>query len=320
MQLENKRVLVTGCAGFIGSHLVDELLDRGNQVLGIDNMSAGKEEFLEDALTHRRFSLVELDLLEDELEEWFRDVEVVCHFAANPDVRVGASDTRVHFDQNIEVTYRVLDASRREGVEALLFPSTSTVYGEPDEIPTPEDYGPLTPISIYGASKLACEGLVSSFCHTFDFDSVIYRFANVVGPRSTHNVIHDFVRKLKEDPHNLEILGAAPGTCKSYVHVKDCIRAMIAAAEGSTERVDVFNIGSIDKTYVKEIADIVVDEMGLDEVYYRWTGGVDGGRGWKGDVKVMLLSTEKLRRLGWGPELSSSEAVRKAARAVLNEN
>ncbi len=318
MNLTDRRIMVTGCAGFIGSHLVDEMLKRNNRVVGVDNMAAGKEEFLESALCHRRFELFEKDLLSDDLDELFRDVEIVFHFAANPDVRVGASDTRVHFDQNIEVTYRVLEAARGEGVEALMFPSTSTVYGEPAEIPTPEDYGPLEPISIYGASKLACEGLISSFCHTFDFDSVIYRFANVVGPRSTHNVIHDFVRKLREDPDRLEILGAPPGTCKSYVHVEDCIDAMITAAEESKGRVNIFNIGSRDKTYVEEIADIVVDEMGLENVDYQWTGGVDGGRGWKGDVKVMLLSIEPLQRLGWSPELSSSEAVRRAVREVLS--
>jgi UDP-glucose 4-epimerase len=204
-------------------------------------------------------------------------------------------------------------------IKVMIFPSTSTVYGEPTIIPTPEDYGPQIPISIYGASKLACEALIASYCHTFDMCSVLYRFANVVGPRSTHNVLHDFVRKLRENPHYLEILGEEPGTRKSYVHVQDCVDAMIVGAEKAREPVEIFNIGSRDQLSVERIADIVVAEMGLEEVDYQWTGGVKGGRGWVGDVKEMLLSVDKLASVGWRPKLNSEQAIHRAVREILGK-
>ena len=229
---------------------------------------------------------------------------------------MGATDTRVHFDQNITVTYRLLEAGRKSGLKDILFPSTSTVYGETDVIPTPEDYGPLLPISVYGASKLACEALIASYCHSFEQNAVLYRFANVVGTRSTHNVLHDFIRKLREDPTSLEILGAEPGTSKSYVHVSDCVQGMIVGAEAAREQVEVFNIGSRDWMTVKDIADIVTEEMGLTPEY-RWTGGVMGGRGWIGDVRKMLLSVDKLTSAGWTPRMGSREAIRRAVQEIL---
>jgi len=316
MRLKGKRIVVTGCAGFIASHLTDKLLALGNEVVGIDNLSAGRVEFLVNAMDEA-FELVEGDLLTMDLDPVLEGADLLCHFAANPDVRVGASDTRTHFDQNIEVTYRLLESCRRNGLERIMFPSTSTVYGETDVIPTPEDHGPMVPISLYGASKLACEALISAYCHTFEMDAVIYRFANVVGSRSTHNVLHDFIRKLGDDPSRLEILGAEPGTCKSYVHVSDCVEGMVIAVESCEERVGIFNIGSEDRTFVKDIADIVVEEMSLSDVEYEWTGGVQGGRGWVGDVKVMLLSVDRLKSLGWAPTMGSSEAIRKAVREIL---
>lgn len=318
MKLMERKIVVTGCAGFIGSHLVDRLLALGNDVLGIDNLSAGKTEFLNNALENPRFELIEGDLLTLDLDDLLKRSEILSHFAANPDVRIGASDTTTHFDQNIKVTFRLLESCRKAGVKEIMFPSTSTVYGETKVIPTPEDHGPMIPISLYGASKLSCEAMISAFCNTFDMRSVIYRFANVVGSRSTHNVLHDFVRKLRDNPLQLEILGAEPGTCKSYVHVVDCVDAMIIAAENSEEGVNIFNIGSKDRTLVKDIADIVVEEMGLKDVAYNWTGGVQGGRGWVGDVRVMLLSVKKLESLGWTPRLGSSEAIRMAVKEILS--
>lgn len=309
--------MVTGCAGFIASHLAEELLARGNIVIGVDNLSAGRREFMTPMMSNPSFSFVEGDLLTMDLDRVMEDVEVLCHLAANPDVRLGAQNTHVHFEQNIEVTYRLLEAGKERGVRDIIFPSTSTVYGETDVIPTPESYGPLVPISIYGASKLACEALISSYCHTFDQNAVIYRFANVVGTRSTHNVLHDFIRKLRQDPGTLEILGAEPGTMKSYVHVKDCVRGMVTGAEAADSQVEIYNIGSRDWMSVKDIADIVVEEMGLTDVKYRWTGGVKGGRGWVGDVKRMLLAVDKLEARGWSPLMNSHEAIRQAVRDIL---
>jgi UDP-glucose 4-epimerase len=317
MRLENRKVLVTGNAGFIGSHLVEELLRKGNQVVGLDNLSAGKRSFMDNVVMDDRFRFIEGDLLTADLAKVLREVDMVCHFAANPDVRLGASNTRVHFEQNIEVTYRLLEECARNDVKDIIFPSTSTVYGEATVIPTPEDYGPQIPISIYGASKLACEALISSYCHTFEMNAVIYRFANVVGPRSTHNVTHDFIRKLREQPNYLEILGRDPGTHKSYVHVSDCIKGMVVGIERAKDQVEIFNIGSKDRASVRRIADIVTQEMGLKEVDYHWSGGVKGGRGWVGDVKQMLLSVEKLERFGWTPRMNSESAIRQAVKEAL---
>lgn len=317
MNLKGRRILVTGCAGFIASHLTEELLRKGNEVVGVDNLSAGRRSFMQEAMQDPSFSFVEGDLMTMDLEPAFRGVDVLCHFAANPDVRIGASNTKVHFEQNIQVTYRLLEECADNDVMDIVFPSTSAVYGEPSAIPTPEEYGPLVPISIYAASKLACEALIASYCHTFDMNSVMYRFANVVGTRSTHNVLHDFIRKLREDPHYLEILGREPGTNKSYVHVRDCVIGMVVGAERAKEQVEIYNIGSHDRVNVLKIADIVVQEMGLQDVDYHWTGGVKGGRGWVGDVREMLLSVDKMAGLGWAPRLNSEQAIRTAVREIL---
>lgn len=319
MRLKGRKLLVTGCAGFIGSHLTDELLRLGNEVVGVDNLSAGRRAFMAGSMEHASFRFVEGDLLTMDLTPLLMGVEAVCHFAANPDVRLGASNTRVHFEQNIEVTYRLLEECAKGEVQDFLFPSTSTVYGETRVIPTPEEYGPLVPISIYGASKLACEALIASYCHTFDMSAVIYRFANVVGTRSTHNVLHDFIRKLREQPNYLEILGAEPGTNKSYVHVSDCVQGMVVGAEKAREQVEIYNIGSLDRLNVQRIADIVVEEMELSDVDYHWTGGVKGGRGWVGDVKEMLLSVDKLSSTGWSPRMGSEQAMRRAVREILGK-
>ncbi len=318
MTVTTKTALVTGAAGFIGSHLVDKLLEKRIRVIGVDNLSAGKEEFLSLAMVNDRFEFHRLDLLEDDLTDILGGVDAVYHLAANPDVRSGSLDTRPHFDQNILATYMLLESCRKANVSKFVFASTSTVYGEVDVMPTPEDYGPLLPISIYGASKLACEAMVSAYSHQYNMRSVIFRFANVVGPRSTHNVLHDFIRKLRENPNQLEILGAEPGTSKSYIHVSDTVSGILTGSEKAENLVEVYNIGSRDWTFVKDIANIVVNKMSLKEVIFNWTGGVNGG-GWVGDVRKMLLSTKKLEKLGWVPELTSSEAVELATMDILSE-
>lgn len=319
MMIEGKKVMVTGAAGFIGSHLVDRLLEMGCSVLGIDNLSSGRMDFLSSALKNRGFKFIKYDILKDKgLEEYMEGVSMVFHLAANPDVRIGAQNSSVHLEQNILGTYLVLEAMKDSGVPAMIFTSTSTVYGEADRVPTPEDYGPLVPISLYGGSKLAAEAMISAYAHTFDMRAVLYRFANVIGPRSTHGVIHDFVEKLRKNPDELEILGSEPGTRKSYVHIDDTIEGIIHGVHASQDRVEIYNIGSEDMTDVKTIADIVSQEMGL-KPEYRWTGGVDGGRGWKGDVKLMHLDISKLKARGWEPKMNSSEAVRATVREMLSE-
>ena len=311
------KILVTGGAGFIGSHLIDELIDIGYEINCIDNFSSGKKEYIQHHLGEKNFRLIEGDILKINIKNVINDCDVVFHLAANPDVKLGATNTKVHFEQNILATYRILEGMRKKGIKKIAFTSTSTVYGEAVEIPTPEDYGPLIPISLYGASKLSCEALISSYCHTFDMEGVIYRFANVVGPRSTHGVIYDFVNKLRKNPDELEILGDGKQK-KSYMHISDCINAMIYGFENKEERVEIFNIGSKDWIDVKKIADIVSQEMGL-KPKYQFTGGVDGGRGWKGDVKTMLLSIKEIEELGWKPKYGSREAIQMTARSLIGE-
>src|SRR5659263_497857 len=202
------KIIVTGGAGFIGSNLADKLLANGNEVKVIDNLSYGKMEFIEHHDQDPNFKLVKLDMLElEKLKIAIKGADMVYHLAANPDVRLGAENTRIHLEQNIIVTYNLLEAMRINNQQNLLFTSTSTVYGEASIIPTPENYGPLIPISLYGASKLACEALITSYCHTFEMRSWIFRFANIVGERGTHGIIVDFINKLRKNPGTLEILG-----------------------------------------------------------------------------------------------------------------
>ncbi len=299
-------IVVTGGAGFIGSHVVDRLVDL-DEIIVIDNFSSGRMEYVNEGA-----EVVKADLSRDDIEEYLRGAEEVWHIAANPDVRIGAEKPDEIYANNILATYRLLEAMRKAMVGRVIFTSTSTVYGEADVIPTPEDC-PTHPISLYGASKLACEALIESYCHTFDMQAWIYRFANVIGKRSTHGVIYDFIMKLKKNPDELEILGNGEQN-KSYIYISDCIDAMFAGLKAD-ERVNIFNIGSEDQVKVRRIAEIVCEEMGLNPVF-RFTGG---DRGWKGDVPVMLLSIERLKAVGWRPKYSSEEAVRKAVRDLLDD-
>lgn len=308
---------VTGGAGFIGSNLCERLLLSGkDKVIVYDNLSSGNREFIEQHKDNPNFNLVVGDLLDvGKLKSAISGVDVVWHIAANPDVKIGADDTRVHLDQNVMATYNVLEAMRLNGVGSIVFTSTSTVYGEALNVPTREDYGPCMPISLYGASKLACEALICSYCYMFGIKGMLYRFANCVGKRSTHGVIYDFVNKLLRNPSELEILGDGR-QCKSYFLVDDCIDAMVHTSGLQKERVEIYNIGSVDMINVTDLAEIVVSEMGLKDVRFRYTGGVDGGRGWKGDVKLMQLSVEKLIASGYVPKYNSREAVRETVRSL----
>jgi UDP-glucose 4-epimerase len=283
-------------------------------------LSSGKLENLAKWLDDSRFKFVKGDMLKPkDIEDAIDGCEVVFHFAANPDIRIGAVDTKVDYEQNITATYNLLEAIRRSSVcRSIIFASSSTVYGEAEVVPTPEDHGPLKPISLYGASKLACESLISGYAHMFGFNSIIVRLANVVGLRSSHGVIYDFIRKLGQNPKKLEVLGDGTQN-KSYLYIDDCIEANFIAVKNTYDSVEIYNIGSDDKVDVLTIAKIIAKEMDLNEVKIHKTGGVDGGRGWKGDVKEMFLDISKLKRLGWKPKYSSAEAVRLAVKDMLSE-
>ena len=304
-------ILVTGGAGFIGSHVVDRLVNEGNDVIVVDNLSSGNPSYVnENAIFYK------IDLASDvaELNEIFKrhKIEEVWHIAANPDVRVGSENPDEIYRNNVLATYNLLEVMRKHGVKRLIFTSTSTVYGEAKVIPTPEDY-PTIPISIYGASKVACEAMITSYCHTFDMQAWIYRFANVIGKRSNHGVIYDFIMKLKKNPNELLILGNGEQN-KSYIYISDCVDAMFFGLKAD-DWVNIFNIGSEDQIKVKRIAEIVSEEMGLNPEF-KFTGG---DRGWKGDVPVMLLSIEKLKSMGWRPKYNSEQAVRKAVKDLLED-
>jgi len=323
MNFKLSRVLVTGGAGFIGSHLVDSLMADGHNVTVFDNLSNGSLRNLKKWMGNEHFRFIKGDLKKQkEVEKAVKDVELVFHLAANPEVRVGETDPSVHFQENLVATYNLLEAMRKStSVKTFVFASTSTVYGEAEVLPTPEDYGPSIPISTYGASKLGCEALTSSYSYTFGFRTIILRIANVVGSRATHSVIIDFIKKLEADPGRLEILGDGTQR-KSYLHVEDCINAILHATRrflDGEKKVDVYNVGSVDQIEVKRIAEIVAEEMGLQDVEFIFTGGVEGGRGWLGDVKIMHLSIEKLLGTEWKPRYNSEGAIRLALKAILKE-
>lgn len=315
------KTVVTGGAGFIGSHLVDALLDRSEDVIVIDNLSSGRMHNLREASKRGGLKFVNMDLKEPaNLPEVLNGVPIIYHLAANPEVRVGSVDPSIHFRENLLTTFKLLEAMRISGgSKTVVFASTSTVYGEAAQLPTREDYGPMLPISTYGASKLGCESLISSYAYTHGMRGLILRMGNCVGARSGHGVVADFIRKLRANPSELEILGDGSQT-KSYIHVSDCVNAIFVAIESflqSERRVDVCNLSSPDQVSVKRIAQIVVEELGLGNVKMKFTGGVNGGRGWFGDVKVMHLSVEKLRKMGWEPKLNSEQAIRLATKEFL---
>ena len=312
-------VLVTGGAGFIGSHLVDRLMELGHTVRVLDDLSAGSLANIERWLENENFEFIKGDMRNPEIvREAVKDVEVVFHLAANPEVRIGSQSPELLYETNVLVTYNLLNSMRGSNVEYLVFTSSSTVYGEAEVIPTPEDYGPLEPISVYGGAKLAAEALISGYAHTFGFRALIFRLANIIGERSNHGVIYDFINKLRRNPEELEILGDGRQR-KSYLHVSDTVEGMLQILEHfrqSGKTVDFYNLGNDDWITVREIAEIVSEEMGLKPRFV-FTGGVDGGRGWKGDVKFMRLAIEKAKKAGWRPKLNSYEAVRRTVRELL---
>ena len=310
------KAFVTGGAGFIGSHLVDRLMAEGAKVTIYDNLSSGKKEFIKHHTGKTTFALIEADLLDlDKLKNAIRGHDVVFHLAANPEARRGIEDTELDLKQETIATYNVLESMRVNGVKKIVFSSSGTIYGETPVIPLPEDYGPALPISLYGAGKLASEGLISAFCGTFDMQAWIFRFANVVGQRTTHGVIFDFIQKLKQYPSKLEILGDGK-QCKPYLHVDDCVDGILFGFKNSHDKVNVFNLGCPTATNVTTIAKMLVEEIGLNEVEFKYTGG---DRGWPGDVPQVRFSVQKMSRLGWKARYTSDEAVEKAIRDILHK-
>ena len=314
-----KNVLVTGAAGFMGSHLCERLVKSNFEVYGIDNLSMGRVENIAHLTVNENFHFIKEDLLNvHKLRNVIDECDIVFHFAANPEVRAALTNSHIDFEQNLVATYMLLEAMRRSNqMKIMVFASTSTVYGEAKVLPTPEDYAPLKPISLYGATKLGCEALIASYTHTFGLKGLVFRFANIIGPRLRHGVIYDFILKLKANPKKLEILGDGTQT-KSYLHIDDCLDGVFTAIKNFNGDFEVYNVGGEDQVNVKTIAKIVAEEMELKNVEFKFLGGPEG-RGWLGDVKAMLLDCKKLKALGWKPKYSGVEAVRLAAQQLIKE-
>ncbi|PCR91317.1 NAD-dependent epimerase/dehydratase family protein [Natrinema ejinorense] len=307
MSISNRDVLVTGGAGFIGSHLTERLLADGATVTVVDDLSNGEPDRVPEAATFLEADLTDPDALEGHLD----DIDLVVHLAASK--HVDTDRPHAQFDDNTRMTRNILEAMAEADVTEIAYTSSSTVYGEAPR-PTPEDYAPLEPISAYGASKLADEGLLSARAHSHDLTVWNFRFANVVGPRLRGAVIPDFIEKLRENPETLTVLGDGRQE-KSYLHIEDCLDAILHTVEHADDAMNTYNLGTRTTTSVDRIAAIVAEELGVDPEH-EYTGGE---RGWTGDVPKMRLSIEKLSALGWEPRHSSDEAVRRSTREIIDE-
>jgi UDP-glucose 4-epimerase len=307
------KALVTGGAGFIGSHIVDELVRRDCRVIVYDNLSTGYRLHLEPALRSGLVTVVEGDILDlPALTAAMEGVSTVFHLAANADVRGGMADTRIDLEQNTVGTHRVLEAMRSVRADTIVFTSSATVYGEPDVFPTPEDYAPLQ-TSLYGASKLAAEAMIQAYGEYFGIRSFAFRFVSWIGERYSHGVVFDFVKKLLADPKELEILGDG-NQRKSYLHVDDGIRGIFAAVDTIQDRKSVLNLGHVEFMTVTDLARLVIEEMGLSNVILRYTGGT---RGWLGDSPFVLLDTSRILAAGFAPQVSIEEGIRRTTRYLL---
>ncbi len=303
--LRYRRAFVTGAAGFIGSSLVDRLLALGMEVVGFDNLSTGLAEFLSQARGHRAFTFHQADLLDNErLASAMAGCDVVFHFAANADVRFGLEHPGKDLRQNTVATFNVLEAMRENGVRDIAFSSTGSVYGEAKVFPTSEDAPFPVQTSLYGASKLAGEGLIAAYCEGFGFRSWIFRFVSILGARYTHGHVFDFYRMLRADPTSLRILGDGRQR-KSYLHVQDCIEAILLAMAGAQDKVNIFNLGTDEHCEVNESVRLITGHLGLAPKL-SYTGGE---RGWVGDNPFIFLDTRRIRALGWQPQLGIRESI-----------
>lgn len=311
--------VITGGAGFIGSYIAEKLVENGTDTKVIDNLVTGKKENLSKCFDQDNFSFLEYDLGNlDGIEDHLGDADILFHFAADPEVRTGYSKPEDSFEQNIVNTFNLLQKIKQSKIKKIVFASSSSVYGDAKIIPTNEEYGPLSPISHYGASKLACEAMVSSFCHNYNIEGVILRPANVIGLRGRHGLIWDLVHKLKINQDELELLGDGKQT-KSFIHISDAIDGIFFSLNNLQDKVEVFNLGSEDSVEIMDVAKIVCKNMGLNEIKINLTGGVDDGRGWKGDIRIAHLDITKLKNLGWIPKLSSINAADITSQEIIAE-
>lgn len=315
-----QKALVTGAAGFIGSHLVDRLLSRNVEVVGFDNMSSGQDEFLSSARNEARFQFIRGDTLDtDALRQTMQGGDIVFHFAANADVRFGLEHPGKDLEQNTLATFKVLEAMRATGVRKIVFASTGSIYGEADQIPTPEEAAFPIQTSLYGASKLAAEGLVEAYCEGFQFEGYIFRFVSILGERYTHGHVIDFYKQLTEHPDYLTVLGDGTQR-KSYLYVQDCLDAMLHVVGQETvrsarHRVQVYNLGTDEYCQVTDSIRWICEHLKINP-RLEFTGG---DRGWIGDNPFIFLDTKKIQETGWRPKLTIQQAIVKTLQ-WLQEN
>jgi len=304
------KVIVTGCAGFIGSALTDYLLKSGYEVIGVDNLSTGQFKFLENALRYPSFNFINEDLLNlDKLKKLNFNADIIFHLAANADVRHGLENTSRDLEQNTIVTFNVLEIMRHRNIKKIVFSSTGSVYGEASIIPTPETCPFPIQTSLYGASKVSCESLIAAYCEGFDFKSWIFRFVSILGERYTHGHVFDFYKQLKADPNTLKVLG--DGTQKkSYLYIHDCIEAILIALHNSNAKVNIFNLGIDAYCDVNYSIDLICKELKV-KPKITYSGG---NKGWVGDNPFIYLDTKKINSLGWTPREDISSSIIKTVR------
>lgn len=311
------KVMVTGGAGFIGSHVVDRCLADGHEVVVLDNFSTGRREFIRVPLEHPRTTLVEADvfLQPDRVTEAMQGCDLVFHLAANADVRFGLEHPRRDLEQNTIATFHVLEAMRAAGVKRIAFASTGSVYGEAAVIPTPEDAPFPVQTSLYATSKLAGEGLISSYCEGYGFQGYIFRFVSLLGERYSHGHVFDFLRKLRANPNRLDVLGDGHQK-KSYLYVGDCMEAMFCALENASDPVNIFNLGTDEYVEVNDSIQCICDHLNLSpELVY-----AGGDRGWVGDNPFIFLDCQLIRSLGWAPTRSIRESIVSTVEYLMSES
>lgn len=310
------KYFIAGGAGFVGSNLVDKLMKGNNGVVIYDNLSSGKKEFIAHHFDKKNFKFIKGDVLDvKSLNEAIRGSDFIFHMASNPDISRSFAEPELDLNQGILTTFNVVNAMRQNGIKKIAYNSGSGVYGDQGATYTPEDFGPLLPNSMYGASKLGSEGIISAFCQLYDMQSWIFRPANLIGKRQTHGVGYDFIRKLKKNSSELEILGNGKQS-KSYIYISDFIDAILLAIKRSRDRINLFNVASNTFIDVTAIAKITCDVMGLKNVIFKYTGGRGG---WKGDVPIVRMGTKKLTKLGWKPKMTSAQAFRQSIKDILRE-
>ena len=308
-------ILITGGAGFIGSHLCDYLYKEKHNLIIVDNLSLGTKDNIKHLIGKERFEFIKGDILDDNiLNSIFKkySFDIIFHMAANSDIAQSFENPNIDKDNTFMTTYKLLEKMKQYKVKKIVFASTSAIYGDTSDLLN-ENYGPLKPVSHYGASKLASEAFISSFVENYNMQAWIVRFPNVVGERATHGVIYDFIKKLRKNPDELEVLGNGE-QYKPYLYVKDLVEAILFVWKNSNDKLNVFNLGVNSRTKVKDIANMVIEEMGLNS-QIKYTGG---DRGWIGDVPEFNYDLTKIHELGWKAKNNSDEAVRKAIKYILS--